>query len=157
MCFRAGRVVAAEAKEEIFRSPASAEVARLTGCKNISRARVIADHTVEALDWGCVLHVTQEIKKPPVYVGIRAHRIEFAESAETSSSGAENTHMCWLVRSIESPFSISLYLSLREPRAESAPYQLQVEIPKEKWQQFRDRPFPRRVRLSPDALFLMAE
>ena len=34
-----GRVAAEGAKEEVFKRPPSVEVARLTGCKNISRAR----------------------------------------------------------------------------------------------------------------------
>jgi len=34
-----GRTLAFGPREEIFRHPPSAEVARLTGCKNISRAR----------------------------------------------------------------------------------------------------------------------
>ena len=46
-----GRVAAFGPKEEIFRRPPSLEVARLTGCKNFSRARAVSDHVVEALDW----------------------------------------------------------------------------------------------------------
>ena len=38
-----GRVAAFGASEEIFRRPPSLEVARLTGCKNFSRARVVSD------------------------------------------------------------------------------------------------------------------
>ena len=56
-----GRVVASGAKERIFQRPPSVEVARLTGCKNISRARTISDHSVEALDWGCTLRLAQPV------------------------------------------------------------------------------------------------
>jgi ABC-type sulfate/molybdate transport systems ATPase subunit len=48
-----GRIVAAGPKEELFRRPPGFEVARLTGCKNFSRARSTADGAIEALDWGC--------------------------------------------------------------------------------------------------------
>ncbi|MGH9744490.1 MAG: sulfate/molybdate ABC transporter ATP-binding protein [Candidatus Acidiferrales bacterium] len=152
-----GRVVASGPKDEIFRRPPSAEVARLTGCKNISRARAISDHAIDALDWGYTLQVAQEIAGSPAYVAIRAHHIEFTESAE--SSHAENTVPCWLVRSSETPFRITLYLGLRAPgpASDSETPQLQAEVTKEKWQQFRDRPFPWYVRLSPQALFVMPE
>ena len=60
-----GRVVASGAKERIFQRPPSVEVARLTGCKNISRARTISDHSVEALDWGCTLRLAQPLFNPP--------------------------------------------------------------------------------------------
>jgi molybdate transport system permease protein len=153
-----GRVVASGAKEEIFRRPPSVEVARLTGCKNISRARAISEHSVEALDWGCTLHLAQPIAQPKGFVGIRAHHIEFVEANGASAEG--NVFPCWLVRSSETPFRITLFLSLQQPSAKSQqpePGQLQAEVYKEKWQRFRDKPFPGHVRLRPDALFWMKE
>src|ERR1700751_1583743 len=111
-----GRVVASGAKEEIFRQPASVEVARLTGCKNISRARTVSDHTVEALDWGCTLRLTQSIPQPDGFVGIRAHHIEFVEA--NGPSAEENMFPSWLVRSSETPFRITLFLSLQPHSAE---------------------------------------
>jgi molybdate transport system permease protein len=153
-----GRVVASGAKEEIFRRPPSVEVARLTGCKNISRARAISDHTVEALDWGCTLRLAQPVAQPDGFVGIRAHHIEFVEANGTSAEG--NVFPCWLVRSSETPFRITLFLSLQQPTSESQQLeatQLQAEVYKEKWQRFRDKPFPWQVRLRTDALFWMKE
>jgi molybdate transport system permease protein len=150
-----GRVAAVGPRAGIFRRPPSVEVARLTGCKNISRARAIADHTIEALDWGCILHVAHEIAGTPAFVGIRAHDIEFAEPIESSRD--ENIVPCWLVRSSETPFRITLYLSLLGPGAESRAPHLQAEVTKERWQHFRDKPFPWHVRLSADALFLLKE
>ncbi|HTP43628.1 MAG TPA: sulfate/molybdate ABC transporter ATP-binding protein [Candidatus Acidoferrum sp.] len=156
-----GRVIAAGAKEEVFRRPPSVEVARLTGCKNISRARAISDHMVEALDWGCTLRITQNIASASGYVGIRAHHIEFAESGD--SSGDENVFPCWLVRSSETPFRISLFLSLHHAPSQPdharqhEPLYLQAEVFKEKWQRFRDKPLPWHVRLRTDALFSMKE
>src|SRR5713226_9251932 len=45
-----GSVAALGPKEEIFRHPPTLEVARVTGCKNFSRARRLSDGRVEALD-----------------------------------------------------------------------------------------------------------
>jgi molybdate transport system permease protein len=152
-----GRVAAAGAKEEIFRRPPSVEVARLTGCKNISRAQAISDRTIEAIDWGCTLHIAEEIAAPPAYVGIRAHHIEFTELGGSSSSGAENTFPCWLLSTSEGPFSITLYLALQDPHAQSPEHQLQAEISKENWQHSRERPFPWHARLASDDLLVMRE
>jgi molybdate transport system permease protein len=161
-----GRVVASGAKERIFHRPPSVEVARLTGCKNISRARAISDHSVEARDWACTLRLTQPTTQsaaqssaqPIGFVGIRAHHIEFVEA--NGAAGEENVFPCWLVRSSETPFRITLFLSLQQhssqsPQPESA--QLQAEVYKEKWQRFRDKPFPWHVRLRADSLFWMKE
>lgn len=161
-----GRVVASGAKERIFQRPPSVEVARLTGCKNISRARTISDHSVEALDWGCTLRVAQPSLQITAqangFVGIRAHHLEFVEANGTSSgtSSEENIFPCWLVRSSETPFRVTLFLSLQEhssqsPQPESA--QFQAEVYKEKWRRFRDKPFPWHVRLRADSLFWMKE
>ena len=151
-----GRVTAFGPKEEVFRRPPTREVAQLTGCKNFSPARMNADGSVEALDWNCRLRAEQTISKPPAFLGIRAHHIHFVESMPEGAS-SENVLPCWLVRASETPFRITLYLSLRPPLAETSAYDLQAEVFKEKWQRFRDLPHPWHVRLSPDSLFLMPE
>jgi molybdate transport system permease protein len=157
-----GRIASWGAKEEIFRHPPTQEVARLTGCKNFSRARMVAENVVEAIDWGCRLRVKQTTGRPAAFVGIRAHHIDYAESAGAGATvgtvaGTENTFPCWLARSSETPFRITLYLRLHETPRDSSDFHLQAEVFKEKWQRFRDRPLPWHVRLSPDALFVMPE
>ena len=154
-----GRVAAFGAKEEIFRRPPTLEVARLTGCKNFSRARAISENTIEALDWGCKLRVTQAPAGPVAHVGIRAHHIDFVEAGGSGAPDG-NVFPCWLVRSSETPFRITLNLRLHQPPGEPGEIpaaELQAEVFKEKWQLFRDRPFPWHVRLAPDTLFVMSE
>jgi molybdate transport system permease protein len=157
-----GRAAAFGAKEEIFRHPPSLEVAQLTGCKNFSRARAISDYAIEALDWGCRLRVAHMTARPAAHVGIRAHHIDFVEpstvvSRADSVDNADNVFRCWLVRSSETPFRITLHLRLHQPTAESGEHHLQAEVFKEKWERFRNRPQPWHVRLSPDSLFLLPE
>ncbi len=150
-----GRVAAFGAKEEIFRHPPSVEVAQLTGCKNISRARVNADETIEALDWDCRLQVAGASgERAPKFIGIRAHHIDFLESAD-GAEDLENVFPCWVTRTSESPFRITLFLSVDAAHGAAGRYQLQAEVFKEKWLRFRERPFPWHVRLAPELLFLM--
>jgi molybdate transport system permease protein len=148
-----GRVAAFGAKEEIFHRPPSLEVAQLTGCKNFSRARGISEGMIEAIDWGCKLRVAHMPAGPVAHVGIRAHHIDFAE-AGAAGAPQENVFPCWLVRTSETPFRITLYLRLHRPPGESGEnprIDLQAEVFKEKWQLFRERPFPWHVRLSPES------
>jgi len=159
MVLSRGRVAAFGTKEEVFRRPPSVEVARLTGCKNFSRARMVSAGTAEALDWGCQLRVGHEIATAAAHVGIRAHEIDFLE-ARDGMPAQENVFPCWLVRSSETPFRVTLYLSLRQPNDESGEnrtFDLQAEVFKEKWQRFRGRPMPWHVRLSPESIFLMPD
>lgn len=150
-----GRVAAIGPKEEIFRHPPSKEVALLTGCKNVSRVRIISQDTVEALDWNCRLRVARPL---PVaaHVGIRAHHIDFADAAPASVP-AENTFLCWLVQASETPFRITLFLRLHKPPDGGGEHHLQAEVFKEKWARFKDLPQPWHVRLSPESLFLLPE
>jgi molybdate transport system permease protein len=152
-----GRVAAFGAREEILRRPANLEVARLTGCKNFSRARMVSAGVVDAIDWGCRLRVTHELQKTAMHLGIRAHELELTETGGAAS--ADNEFPCWLVRSSETPFRVTVYVSLREPgaAASEANVDLQAELTKEKWRLICDRPMPWHVRLPPDAIFLLPD
>jgi molybdate transport system permease protein len=130
------------------------EVARLTGCKNFSRVRLLSENTVEALDWNCTLRVSRAVEGLAAHVGIRAHHIEFVPSGLAAGEPQENVFPCWLARSSETPFRVTLYLSLQGPPGFSEHF-LQAEVSKEKWRIFRDQPLPWHVRLAPDSLFLM--
>lgn len=151
-----GRVVASGPKEAILQRPPTLEVARLTGCKNFSRAKAMSANEVEAVDWGCRLRVAQAIERAPAYVGIRAHMIDFLESSGANAP-SDNVFLCRVVRSSETPFRITLFLRLQQSADNSDEPHLQAEVFKEKWERFRERPFPWHVRLSPDSLMLLPE
>ena len=68
-----GKIAVAGETKEIFHNPVSREAARLTGCKNFSKARRIDAHTVEAEEWGVTLTTQQEIPEYTEYIGYRAH------------------------------------------------------------------------------------
>lgn len=151
-----GHIAALGGKEEIFRRPPTLDVARLTGCKNFSRARAISVDTVEAVDWGCRLRLERPLPPSITHVGIRAHHIDFEESSGATAV-EENVFPCRLIRSSETPFRVTLYLRLDRnshdfPDDLSAG-DLQAEVYKEKWVRFRDHPMPWHVRLSPEFLF----
>jgi len=158
MVLSRGRIVASGAKAEIFQHPATSEVARLTGCKNISRATINTDGTVEALDWGCRLRIAGSKNGTPKFVGIRAHDLDFVESGAVGQAGDnENVFPCRCSQFSETPFRMTLFLNL-ESRPDTANHDpLQAEVFKEKWQRFRETPFPWHVRLAPKHLFLMPE
>ena len=151
-----GRVAALGPKEEIFRRPPSSEIARLTGCKNISRAQANPDGTLQALDWNCPLRLAHQPGAAPKYIGIRAHHIEFLETTG-EAAGEPNIFPCSIVRTSETPFRITLFLFLEPAHAKNGEAHLQAEVFKEKWERFRDRPQPWRVRLAPESLFAMPE
>jgi len=149
-----GRVAARGPKEEIFRQPPTLEVARLTGCKNFSRARRSVDGFVEALDWGCALRVTQEFAKPPARVAIRTHHIR-VRPAGTPAQRRDNIFQCWLAAMTETPFRVTLDLRVGDPPASPADFHIQAEVFKQEWDSFPNLPQPWQVQLAPDRIFLL--
>ena len=69
-----GQVVEEASTEELFQNPQRKEAARLTGCKNFTRAVYVDEHTAELTDWGITLHTEQRnIPENTNYIGYRAH------------------------------------------------------------------------------------
>jgi molybdate transport system permease protein len=159
-----GKVAAQGPKEEIFRHPPTLEVARVTGCKNFSRARRLADGRVEARDWGCVLRVSQEFNLTPAHVAIRAHHVrvhpgpdENRPEAIQGRADSENIFPCWLAAMAETPFRVTLDLRLGGPPAHAADFHLQAEVFKAEWELFRDLPQPWSLELGADRVFLLRD
>jgi len=162
-----GKIVAAGPKEDLFRHPPGLEVARLTGCKNFSRAHAAADGRIEALDWGCTLRVAQTVPATLGHIAIRAHhiRVHAASAHDPHSTGAgdsqsvvsENSFPCWLAAATEAPFRVTLYLRLHAPAASSSDFHVQAEISKDVWETFKNEAHPWRVEFSADRLFLLPD
>ena len=68
-----GKKIVCEDTAELFKNPKHMIAARLTGCKNISRAVQADDHTVMATDWGIEFKIGRKIPEDLAYIGIRAH------------------------------------------------------------------------------------
>ena len=150
MILERGKVIAYGEKSDICDRPTSIEAARLTGCKNFSRAEKIGDRTVKALDWNCTLELDILASSCPDSVGIRAHHLVFS----TSSPHAPNTFPCWLVRTSETPHFVTLYIKLNYPPEHDWDYDLQAEVFKEKWLMLKENALPWQVYLNPSQLFM---
>ncbi len=152
-----GNVAAHGPKEEVFRHPPTLEVARVTGCKNFSRARRLSDGRVEALDWGCTLRVAQQYAKPVEHVAIRAHHVHVLAERDSHQENLKNVLPCWLAAMTETPFRVTLDLRIGKPPASAADFHLQAEVFKQEWEAFRDLPQPWEVELAADRLFLLPD
>ena len=68
-----GKVIARGDTHEVFENPGKVQVARLTGCKNISKIEIIDDYHLKSIDWGITLEVSEKITPNITHIGIRAH------------------------------------------------------------------------------------
>jgi molybdate transport system permease protein len=78
------------------------------------------------------------------------------------NSGApqENVFPCQLVRSSETPFRVTLYLSLRQSggaTSKNSSFDLQAEVTKETFRLIRERPMPWLIQLRPESIFLLPD
>ncbi|MBV6623771.1 MAG: molybdate ABC transporter permease subunit [Rivularia sp. (in: Bacteria)] len=150
MVMSQGKVIANDSKENIFERSPNLIVAKVTECKNISRAEIIDNYTVKALDWNCNLTVVEAIPSNLKYLGIRAHHLRFS-----TDSNQENTFPCWVADISETQHRVTVYLKLNYPAINFEDYDLQVEIYKEKWVCIKERAFPWYVRLEAGRLMMM--
>ncbi len=100
-----GKIIAKGDTYEIFENPRKVQVARLTGCKNISKIEIIDDYHLKALDWGIILEVSEKISSTIDYVGIRAHN--FAPAVEDGVNVIDTSDSTLL----EMPFEWQLTLA----------------------------------------------
>lgn len=168
-----GTTVAYGDKKKIFNRPPNLTTAKLTGCKNFSKIKFISSHVVEAVDWGCKIHINQKITETEKYIGLRANHIVVADSIqnieyynkEFNCSGVnckkdiekDNIFDCWMVETSETPFRMTVYISLKENQDENSKYLIQWEVSKEKWFSIKDKPLPWKVYMDTEKLFLMEE
>ena len=86
---------------DLFASPGHVRVARLTGCRNISRLKKIGPEKVYALDWGLELRAAGPVPGDAAFVGIRAHDLTPVHHLDAD---ADNLVAMRILRRTEDPF-----------------------------------------------------
>ncbi|WP_407424832.1 sulfate/molybdate ABC transporter ATP-binding protein [Methanobrevibacter sp.] len=79
-----GKIIAKGDTYDIFENPRKVQVARLTGCKNISEIEVMDDYHIKALEWGVTFEVAEKISPNITHIGIRAHSFSPAEEGDVN-------------------------------------------------------------------------
>jgi molybdate transport system ATP-binding protein len=99
-----GKVIAKGDTHEVFENPKKVQVARLTGCKNISKIEVIDDYHIKSLDWGVTFEVSEKISPDITHIGIRAHSFSPAEKDDVNVVDTVNS------TKLEKPFEWEITL-----------------------------------------------
>ncbi len=137
--------------KEIFRYPGCVAAARLTGCKNFSRARKLDDTHVEALDWGIVLTAGKKVPDAVSSVGIRAHYFIACQD-----DSRENTFPAELVETVESPFEMNVVIRKKGMPGHDRREQIWWKMAKEKWAGMEGK-VPEFLRVSPEDVLLLTD
>ena len=92
-------------KIDLFKSPKSYAEAKLTGCKNLSKAKIIAPNKLYAESWGYEFVVNNTLECGISHVGIRAHHIELS-----NDDNKINSYPFVVENIIENPFDYTIYI-----------------------------------------------
>lgn len=99
-----GKIIAKGETHDVFENPKKVQVARLTGCKNISKVEIIDDYHLKSLDWGVTFEVSKKISPNITHMGIRAHDFSAAEKDDVNAFDTENSKL------LEMPFEWEITL-----------------------------------------------
>ena len=100
-----GKIIAKGDTSEIFENPRKVQVARLTGCKNISKIEIIDDYHLKSVDWGVEFEVSEKISPNITHMGIRAHDFLPADKNEVNVLDTLNS------TKLEKPFEWEITLA----------------------------------------------
>ncbi len=100
-----GKIIAQGTTYEVFENPKKVQVARLTGCKNISKVEIIDEYHIKSLDWGLTFEVSEEIPSNITHMGIRAHNFHPAQKDEVNAFDTADSTI------IEMPFEWEITLA----------------------------------------------
>lgn len=92
-------------KHDLFNAPRTLSEARLTGCRNISKAVRTSDNSIIAEDFGYEYYFNHKIPDNINYLCIRSHDIQIA-----SVTDCPNVHQYIITNIIENPFDYTLHI-----------------------------------------------
>lgn len=103
--FDGGKAKDIRDKNVLFETPQSLAEAKLTGCKNISKAKKLDNNFIFAEGWNLKLKCLEEVKDNINYIAIRSHNIKLCKNEEE-----ENVFEVLIENIVENPFDYTLYI-----------------------------------------------
>lgn len=80
-----GKIMQISPAAEVVSAPSTLASIKVSGVKNISKARKIDNHTVEALDWNMILTTTHHVSDDAAWLAVRASYLRIASPDETEN------------------------------------------------------------------------
>ena len=124
--FDKGKAMEIREKNLLFKNPLSLAEAKITGCKNISRAKIIDKEFILAKEWNLKLkykHSSSAIN----YIAIRSHNIKLFNNEKHNN---ENVFNMIIENIVENPFDYTLYI--KEVNCNNINSEINFTISKEK-------------------------
>ncbi|MDR1136979.1 MAG: ATP-binding cassette domain-containing protein [Synergistaceae bacterium] len=117
--------------DELFKFPDTLASARLSGCKNYSRAECLEGDAIRAIDWGVTLKCAN-LTRDAMFIGVRSHYITLWRG-----ESGENVLRCRVLRVKRDVFSTIAILQ-PEKAEEGAYSKIVMEFAKEAYPEIKD-------------------
>ncbi|MDR2197573.1 MAG: ATP-binding cassette domain-containing protein [Coriobacteriales bacterium] len=126
-----GHLAQIAATERIVSHPTTLATLKVSGVKNISPARRVGPHEVEALDWGITLATEEEVPADVAWLGVRASYLRRAEpqAAQQAAQQEPNVFVFRVHRVSDSRFERTALL--QNPELLKAPAVLPAATPED--------------------------
>jgi molybdate transport system ATP-binding protein len=143
-----GGIAIKDAAHSVFQNPRFVNVARLTGCKNISPVKLLEGQELFALDWGLRLRAAGDVEGI-THVGIRAHDLLPADS--NAPAGFNEARIAVSKHSSE-PFEEVLLFINMDAKESSEKKEIWY-----KYSKYLKRQVPEKLFFPPEALLLLRD
>lgn len=117
--------------KEIFENPKLKEAAILTGCKNISKCKVLSSNKIHATEWDIILKTEKVIPENTNYIGIRAHNFEFVDNYDINNE--KNIIECEINKIVENVFEYNIMFVNKNSIEKNENSVMIYKVKKEEW------------------------
>ena len=148
-----GKLLAHGSKHEVFDHPEELVVARLSGCKNLSRVHRLSNIRLWAIDWQLELNLNQPVPEDITHIGMRANHLHLAPD-DGQGPKSSNQWRVELIKCSEGPFQVSAYVAAAEHPGR-AQTMIQVEVQRADWQWLSAHPQPWILTMASERLLLL--
>lgn len=137
-----GNMVVSGMTKDVFADPQAVAAAKLTGCKNIVRAKRISDYQIDVPDWGTKLVFSEPIPERFDHVGIRAHYFRGKTDCDVN-----NVIPCRVKQLLEDPFEVTAVLT----------NDIWWKIPKREWKEQYCEMLPEEIVIPEKSILFLKE
>ena len=131
--------------KKLFAEPGTLITAKLSGCKNFSRAKKTGEHRLLAEDWGVELETAAPVPDETAWVGVRAHDFIPADGARGNNLFHMNVHDL-----SEGPFEVSVRMVAEGNDSADEDHYIWWKMDTPDWERRWKKQIPEYFTVSPD-------
>lgn len=139
MTMKAGKILQKGDTKELFEYPKDPVTARLIGCRNLSKAKLLDKTHMEAKEWGIVFTLEETWNRTPINLGIHGHGLHLKRELEEKEK-KENCFRVQIVEVMEEPYEYHVLVQAISKLTEGANLTVNVSNHSNIWCTLKKKP-----------------